>query len=576
MSRVVLKWLIVFAAGLGVIAALIFFYGGSSFSESRVTLTIDGPTQAAVGDEVDYKVTYQNTTNTALKNVHLAFTYPDNSIVVDQDGNVVNNSSGVENQTQDTLGAGATQTYEFHAFLVGDRGNILVAKAHLDFNAGNLKSTFTKDATLATTITSLPVSLTLSAPPTATNGDSVTYTLDYRNDSQIAISDVKFLFTYPDGFTPKQYNPSPNSGNSAWAVASIAAGAGKRISVTGTITGNEGQSKNVQVVLQRSINGQYIDYETANASTIISSPLLNVSLVANDSAGYISHPGDTLQYAVNYKNNSTFNITGLTLTVSLDGAMYDLTTINAGGGFFDSSAKTITWNSTVIPDFVNFAPRQSGTAKFTVKLKQSVGSSGSGSLFVHVSARLATPNVPTGIDSDQVSASADLVTKITSQPTFNQSAYVTDASFGSSGPWPPKAGSDTGITVHWKLTNPGNDLSSAKITATLPQGVTWKNVTSVTSGQPDPTYNKNTSQITWNIGTLPQGTGTFGAAYELVFQVTINPSTTQVGLPATVVQNPILSGVDSFTKQSIVVAQPDVTTNTTVDQSGTGIVQSAH
>ena len=572
MSRIVLKWLIVFALGLGVVAGLIFWFGGSSFSESRVILTIDGPTQVAVGDEVIYIVKYENTTKTTLRRLKFTFTYPDKAVII-KDGAVVSGSNGVETISQETLAAGASQTYEFHAFLVGDRGNILMAKAHLDFDAGDLKSTFAKDTTRATTITSLPVSLTLSAPPTATNGDLVTYTLDYRNESSADISDIRLLFRYPDGFSPRQFNPMPSTGNTGWTIKKLLLGAGKRISITGTIAGSEGQSKPVKVMLQRSINGQYIDYESASAATVISSPLLKVSIKINDTAGYIAHPGDTLQYEVSYQNNSTFTLSGLTLTVSLDGNMYDLATIDTRGGFFDSSAKTISWNSTVISDLANFAPHREGKAVFTVKLKQAPSASGSGSLFVHASAQLATPNVPSGINSDQVSASADLVTKITSQPTFVQSAYITDPAFGSAGPWPPKAGSETGITIHWKLSNPGNELSNAKITATLPLGVTWKNVTSVTAGQPQPTYNKNTSQVLWNIITLPQGVGTQTSAYELVFQVGIKPSTTQVGLPATVIIQPALSGTDSFTKQSIVVSAPDVTTNNTVDQSGQGIVQ---
>ncbi|OGN27285.1 MAG: hypothetical protein A2941_00300 [Candidatus Yanofskybacteria bacterium RIFCSPLOWO2_01_FULL_49_17] len=572
MSRLVLKWLIVFAIGLGIIAGLIFWFGDSSFSESRVNLTIDGPTQAAVGDEVVYKVKYENQTNTGLRNVRLTFTYPDNSVIM-KDGSVVSDSSGVETVDEASLPAGASREQEFHAFLIGDRGNILVAKARLDFDADNLRSSFAKDATRATTITSLPVSLTLSAPPTATTGSSIAYILDYRNESSAAISDIRFLFDYPDGFSPRQFSPSPNAGNNSWSAQTLAVSAGKRISITGTISGSEGQSKPVKVTLQRKINGRYIDYESASATTIISSPLLGVSLKANDTSGYIAHPSDTLQYDVTYKNNSTFTLTGLTLTVRLDGNMYDLSTINVGGGFFDSSSGTITWNSTVIPAFTAFGPRQNGSVKFSVKLKQAPSTSGSGSLFVRATAQLVTPNVPSGMDSDQVSASSDLIIKITSQPTFNQTAYVNDAAFGSSGPWPPKAGSETAITVHWKLTNPGNDLSNAKLTGTLPLGVTWENVTSVTAGQPQPTFNQNTSQVIWDIGTLPQGVGTQSAVYELVFQVKIKPSMTQVGLPATVVQNPALSGTDSYTQQSIVVSAPDVTTNITIDQSGTGIIQ---
>ncbi len=579
MSNIVLKWLIVFAIGLGIVATSIFFFGGSSFSEGRVNFTIDGPSQASVGDEVVYKVQYENTTNTTLHNITLVFTYPENSVVLGEGGSVMGDTDvkiPVQTTEIGTLEAGAKGEEEYHAFLVGDKGNILVAKASLRFTAGSLKSNFEKTANRATTITSLPVALTLSAPPTASSGDTVTYTLDYRNQSQSAISGIQIIFDYPDGFTPRSYSPQPSSGKTTWAVSNLAVGQGKRITVTGTLNGRENESKPVVVNLQRSINenDQYINYESANATTVISSPLLSVSLSVNGSTTYTSHVGDTLQYEVDYKNNSTSTISGLTLSTHLDGAMYDFASIDPKTAFFDASTKTITWNSTIVPALGNLAPNQSGTVAFNIKLKSTIGSSaGSGNSFVRATSQLSTQNVPSGVDSQELIVGSELVTKITSQPVFVQSAYYNDASFGSSGVWPPKAGSETAITVHWKISNPGNDLSGAKVTATLPQGVTWKNATSVTAGQPEPTFNKSSSQITWNLGVVPQGVGTTTGVYELVFQVGVKPSQTQAGLPMTVLQSSALSGADSFTKQSIVVPAPDVTTNTIVDQPGNGVVQ---
>ena len=138
---------------------------------------------------------------------------------------------------------------------------------------------------------------------------------------------------------------------------------------------------------------------------------------------------------------------------------------------------------------------------------------------------------------------------------------------------PPQVGKETVFTIHWLLTNPGNSLNNAKITATLPQGVSWKNVISVGAGQPQPSYNKNTSQVSWSLGTLPSGVGIAGTAgYELAFQVGLKPSSTQVGLPAPILNGVSLSGVDSFTQQNIVVNNYDLTTNSTIDQPGQGVV----
>lgn len=571
-SRRVLKWLILVAAGLFAVSVVIFFFGNSSFSESGVDLKITGSSQASVGDEVVYKVNYTNKTKTALNNLLLTFTYPDGAVIL-KDGQVVNNPSRVETINELRLNPGQSEEKEFHMFLVGDKGNIKTAKVKLEFDAGSLKSSFEKDAEAATTITDVPVSLTLSASPNTVSGDTVSYVLDYRNQSGDQISDLQAVFTLPDGFSVKRTSPAAAQGTT-WTIKTLKPGDGGRITIDGTLSGTQNQNKTISVTLQRSINGTYIDYEKASATTVIASPLLNVSMTANSGTDYISHVDDTLQYRVDYQNTSNFTFSGLIMTVKLDGNMYDLSSVDPKGGYFDSSNNTITWNSSAVSNFDNLRPNQNGSVTFAVRLKPNLTGSGSSSYFVHATATLATQNVPSGVDGNTVSAQADLVTKITSQPTLRQQLYYNDAAFGQTGPVPPVVNQETAYTVHWKITNPGNALSNAKIVATLPTGVTWKNVISVSAGQSQPTYSKTSGQVIWNLGSVPAGAGVSGAAYDLAFQVSIKPSTSQAGQNVTLVKAPTLSGVDSFTQQNFVVTGLDLTTSDTVDQPGQGTVQS--
>jgi hypothetical protein len=572
MSRRVFRWLIILAVALAAISAYLFFFGSSSFTESKVDLTIDGPTQASVGDEVIYKVHYENTTKTTLKNMQLSFTYPDNSIIT-QDGQVITDPGNVRTSNVSDLAPGQSQDLEFHGFLVGDKGNIKTAKVKLTFSAGTITSPFEKDAELSTTITDVPVQLTFVGPPNAVSGESVTYILDYRNQSQDDIPDLQLVVSYPDGFKPSKTSPNPSTGNT-WTIPLLKRGDGSRITIQGTLTGNQGDSKTLGVSLRHTIDNTYVDYEKTAVTTVISSPLLNLDSTVNGSPDYISHAGDTLQYEIHYQNTSTSTFTGLVLSAKLDGTQYDLSSVDPKSGFYDSSSHTVTWNSTAVPAFASLAPRQAGTLTFSVKLKPSISGSGSSSLFVRAGIQLSTPNVPDGIVADQIAVNDDVITKITSQPVFRESAYYNDLSFGSSGPFPPQAGKDTVFTIHWQVTNPGNPLTNTKVVATLPQGVTWKGVMSTAAGLPQPSFNRNTSQVIWNLGSLPSGVGTNGqAAYELVFQVTLRPSTTQTNQAAPLINNTSLAGTDSFTGQNIVVNAQDLTTNSTVDQPGLGTVQ---
>ena len=136
-----------------------------------------------------------------------------------------------------------------------------------------------------------------------------------------------------------------------------------------------------------------------------------------------------------------------------------------------------------------------------------------------------------------------------------------------------KVGQETTFTVHWQMTNPGNDISSAKIVGTLPPGVTWKNIVSAGQGLNQPTYNKNTSQVTWDLDLLPHGVGVSLSKYEATFQISIRPSVNQQGQTLTLMKSTSFSGTDSFTRQSIVVPASDLTSQDLVDRPGEGTVQ---
>ena len=351
--------------------------------------------------------------------------------------------------------------------------------------------------------------------------------------------------------------------------------AGGRINIQGALTGREGEAKKISVVLKRKIADRYVNYEKAEVSTDIANPLLSVDVLVNDSAAYSAFPGDDLNYTIKYSNTSNFNLIGLNLVIKLDGQMYDLSSLDTKGGFFDSQNKTIIWNAGSAMDLANLPPNKKGEVKFRIKLKSDVfsGISGSNNLFVQAAATLSTPNVPSGVGGDEISAQNSLTTKITTQPTFRQLIYHNDPAFGSTGPLPPEVGKDTSFTIHWQLTNPGNDMNSVRLTGVLPPGVTWENATGVTAGQPEVAFNSNTSEVVWNLGVLPRGIGVTGDKYEASFSVKIKPSSNQKGTAITLIKNSKITATDSFTKQNIILPLGDMTTDDLTDKPSQGTVQ---
>ncbi len=571
------KLIVIGVVILAVIALVFFFMGRGSFGEGRVELKIEGPKEISAGELVSYKIKYANNNKIPLSGVKLSFFYPPDAIVA-RDNNILNITN--ENFDLGELKSGESGEKTLTAFVVGDRGNIKTARAALTFKPSNLSSIFKKEASLATTITTLAVPLTLVAPPTAINGQNISYLIDYRNQSSEDLRDLRFQVRYPGGFKSSRYSPQPTSrsqGQDVWAIPALKQGEGARITIQGALSGSERETKTISVVLQKKITtatgDNYVDFEKTEASSVIASPILSVGLTVNDSADYTAHAGDLLRYKANLKNNSDSAITGLNFSVRLDGSMFDFASVRSDG-FFDSRASTIYWNGSTVPALNNLGANQSAAIEFEARLKSSFsGSLGARESFVKATAHLETPNVPADLDMDKLTADGELVTRISSSPTFAQKVFLNDSVFGSSGPFPPKVNSKTAFTIRWNLVNPSSDLSSAKVTATLMPGVVWEERARVNGSQPQPVYNSGQRTVTWDLGTLPAGIGVTFAQYEADFQISITPSVNQVGGVVPLLKNVQFEGTDTFTKERILRTISDTSTSNISDSSASGNVE---
>lgn len=567
-SARLLKILILIAAGLFVITVASLWWSSNSFSDKGVTLSIEGPDSASSGDEVTYTIKYGNSTSVTLSDMSFRLFYPSGSIVI-KDGKPTTPES--EGFVVDNIDPGQSGENQFKIFLIGDKGAIKTARVSVVFTAGTLRSSFEKEATIATTITSLPVNVALVAPPTAVAGQPVQYILDLRNDSQVDLYDLRAVITYPDGFTVQKTIPQADEGSTIWHIEQLKQNAGLRITITGILQGNEREAKIIKVMLQHKFNGQYVDYVNAEAFTMISSPLLSVRVTPNNNRDYVSFAGDTLRYTISYANNSQYTLLGLMLGVKLEGEMYDFSQLRTESGFFDSQNNVVDFSPSGVPAFAALRPGQAGTLTFSVPLKPGlVGSSGTSSFFVKATARLFTTNIPSGVDGEEVFALDSVTTKISGQPSLIGSILY-DNNAGS-GPLPPQVGQETTMTVLWQLSNPGNDVRNAVVTATLPPGVTFKDVATATNGAV-PIFDRNSNKVTWSVGLLPFGTGNGVPRYEARFQISINPSLNQVGQAIPLVSGSTLTGTDGFTGQIVQVRLRDFTTNDIENHANDGRVQ---
>ncbi|MDO8492171.1 MAG: hypothetical protein Q7S34_00830, partial [bacterium] len=256
------------AAGLGLlllVGLIFFFLGRGSFKENGVELKIEGPNEVAGGELVAYKLVYKNNNSVSLSDVKLNILYPPDSIVV-KDGNIVDLTA--ENFDIGAISSNEQSEKELTVYLVGDRGDIKTLKATITYKAGNLSSVFQKEATLATTITSLAVPITLVATPTVISGQNTSYLIDYRNQSDQDLENLRFVVKYPSGFVSNKFSPQPSersSNQDSWDIVKLKQGEGSRITIEGILSGNERETKTISVILQKKITTPsgdiYLDFE---------------------------------------------------------------------------------------------------------------------------------------------------------------------------------------------------------------------------------------------------------------------------------------------------------------------------
>lgn len=562
---------------LGVLAAgsAVFYFRLKSFSESRLEFKIEAPSEISAGEIASYKLSFVNANKVELRNLKLTFFYPADSVPV-KDGQI---SEGITNQTFDleNLAPRGKNETVIEAFLVGDKGNIKIARALLTYTPTNLKTTFKKEVSAATTITSLEVPLSLVAPPTTISGQKIEYLLDYRNQTDKELTELRLKAKYPDSFAFSSALPLPTAGQNIWEIKNLKPGAGARIIVSGTLSGTSGESKAVSFTLQKKIEGSensYIDFEKVETASLVSDSPLLLTLKLNNSRDYTAHLNDRLNYSLEFKNNTNFSLSGLNIRAKLEGTMFDLASIESDG-FFDGRENTIGWDSSIIPQLGNLGPNQTGRVNFIVRVKPSFGSGsiGASNTFIKVSADIQTPNVPSSINLGELVSSDQLVTRITAAPVFDQKVLINDPILGSSGPFPPRVDVKTIFAIHWSLVNPSNDLSPAKVTAVLAPGAKWENRILTDGTQAQPSYSARDNTVTWDLGRLPGGVGLTLPKYETAFQISITPSVNQVGSPADLLKNIKFDSVDVSTREIISLTVRDARSSNVSDSNRSGQVE---
>lgn len=562
-------------------AAIAFFIGAAAFfgyyfffgqgatpaSPGNIDISVSGPLQVQSGSPTELQIAVVNRNRVALELADLVITYPKGT----------RSPTDLETDLPDqriplgTIEPGGRRQGTVSAVFAGKEGDRASIKVELEYHLQNSNAIFAADTNYSLIFASSPITLTIDGNTEAIAGQPVEFTVTLASNADAPVKDVIFTATFPFGFTLQSATPKSN-GQNFWELGDINPGQKKTVTIRGTASGESGDRRVFRFTAgtrrtpsEKTIAAVLADY--AHDLTI-SNPFLGLAIAFRQDSGQtgaVAGPGETVNASVSYENHLATPLTDVVIVAQLSGVEIDGTSVRSNDGFYRSSDRVMYWDKTSEPALANLAAGAKGTLNFSFQMPDNEALKGIRDPKVTITAQAAAkrasePGVPETLQATAVGtvrAASDL-------QLIAQGLYYSNP-FGSTGPMPPKANSETTYAIVFSLVNTTNEIDNAIVKATLPPYVRWTGTYSPSGA--DITFNQADGTITWRVGSIAENTGIDGTApKQAAIVIGFTPSTSQIGQQPALVRSIQLTGRDTTTGQNVTRSVNDVTTNIAGDQ----------
>jgi hypothetical protein len=551
------KWILIALGVVGMIAlvASAFFVRKMLFSDTNVTLVLDGPKSVASAESVTFSLQYANDNWVALHSAEIAISYPKNFRPDTKEGWIVADTRIVV--PVGDIASRSTARVDVTGKFFGSKGESSYLDATLRYSPSQMSEIFSYDTRYGVVISTSPISLEMSAPKMAATGDTVEYLIDYENQGTEEFPNIRIKLEYPDSFQFTSADPVSSEGNTTWYVGDLAGKMRGKIRVSGILTGQRGEVKPVKASIGYfQGNGDFLSYSTISQLTRIDASPLSIDQLVNDSRIVTTTLGSMLTYRISYKNEGNIGFRDAIITLDFDTSILDFSRMQKQSGYFDAVKKQMIWQASDIPTLDVLDPGESGEIVFSVPVFTELSNISGKHLGIRTTAKIDSPDVPTPAGSNKIIASSALNVQLSSAIDLTVKGRYYGASVENSGPIPPKVGVQTTYGLTFKLTNSLNDLSGARVVASLPSGVRFTGKFSPESETV--TFNDRTNELVWEIGNFSAGSQE--ASREVTVQVAVIPGPSDVDKEIRLMNRAIFFAKDTFTGGEVKKEQGEKTT----------------
>lgn len=566
-ARKALWWLlgaaIIFFVGAIAFFSYYFLIGGGSFaaSPSNIAISISGPPQIEGGAPTELQIVVVNRNKVALELADLVVTYPKGT------RSPTDFATDLQNQRipLGVIEAGGTRQGTVSAVFAGNEGDHADVKVELEYRIGGSSAIFAASSDYSIVFSSSPLSLVVSGNNETVSGQPVELTVSVASNANAPVRDVLFSARYPFGFKfssadPAPVTPAPSGSSGTWKLGDIFPGQKREVTIRGVLSGEQGDDRVFQFIAgtRKDTTATSTAIETPLANNIftvsISKPFLGLAVSVGGASGsnIVVSPGDNVSVSIDWQNNLPTSITDAVIVAKLSGFPIDGTTVHSADGFYRSNDDVVIWDKTTSNGaLATLLPGARGKVGFSFQMPKSDALTNiiNPSLEISINAagkRTGEAGVPQNLQAtakQRISLASDIA--LTAQGLY----YANP--FGSVGPMPPKAGTETTYAIVLTVTNTTNKITDAKVTAHFPPYVRYVGICSPRAEcDPDTgklTFNQEDGTLTWNMGDIEPGVGLNGTApRQTAIAIGFMPSTSQIGQEPPLLQNIKLIGIDSL------------------------------
>ncbi len=292
----------------------------------------------------------------------------------------------------------------------------------------------------------------------------------------------------------------------------------------------------------------FVKFSDDSIEILISAPVIESFLEINSSKEFINlDRNEFVKFKIIIKNEGTENAKNLVSEIEMPN-YFDLSKIS--GISPEINGRKVFINSKNFPKLISLPPKESIEIEFEIK---------SISEFFELDNK--SENISFNIFSTifenekEISKTNSVKVNVNSYIDFQTNKafyYRTSSDFPENrGPIPPKVNEETTYVIHWVLESGSNDLKNIEISDVLLSGVKYENSYFVSKGSFE--YDQINRKILWKIPKIESFTGSISQkeVIECWFQVSIEPTISDIGQIIYLDNGPKITSIDEFTGEII-------------------------